>query len=224
MISPMILLIDNYDSFVHNLARYFQRLGQEAQVVRNDAIDAAGAVRLRPDAIVLSPGPCTPSEAGASLEIVRELSGRVPMLGVCLGHQAIAAAYGARIVRAAEPTHGRTSAVRHDCTGLFSGLPSPLTVARYHSLTIDRATLPAELLVTAETDDGTIMAICHRELPVLGVQFHPESILTEGGYAILANFLRRAQIALPSDLPGIADERPAAPAATVELPTAPVTF
>lgn len=220
----MILLIDNYDSFVHNLARYFQRLDQETHVVRNDAIDPAAAERLRPQAVVLSPGPCTPHEAGASLEIVRQLAGRVPILGVCLGHQTIGAAFGASIVRATEPMHGRTSTIRHDQLGLFADLPNPLTVGRYHSLVVDRATLPSELIVTAETDDGTIMALAHRDWPVLGVQFHPESILTDGGYDILANFLRLASIPLPPKLPSMHDEQPAAPAAVATLPSGPVTF
>lgn len=220
----MILLIDNYDSFVHNLARYLRRLGQETRVVRNDAIDAAAALALQPQAIVLSPGPCTPTEAGASLEIVRELGSRVPILGVCLGHQAIGAALGGRIVRASEPMHGRSSLVRHDRRGLFTGLPNPLTVGRYHSLVIDRATLPPELAVTAEADDGTIMAIAHREWPLYGVQFHPESILTEGGYPLLSNFLRLANIDVPPDVSGLAGEQPPAPAEPLDLPTAPVTF
>jgi anthranilate synthase/aminodeoxychorismate synthase-like glutamine amidotransferase len=220
----MILLIDNYDSFVHNLARYFQRLGQETHVVRNDAIDPEAAVGLSPQAIVLSPGPCTPHEAGASLEIVRQLAGRVPILGVCLGHQTIGAAFGASIVRATEPMHGRTSTIQHDQRGLFAGVTNPLTVGRYHSLVVDRATLPPELLVTAEADDGTIMALAHREWPVLGVQFHPESILTQGGYDILANFLRLASIPLPVALPSMDDEKPASPTGIAALPSGPVTF
>src|SRR5262245_4143037 len=162
----MLLVIDNYDSFVHNLARYFQRLGQETVVVRNDQIDPAAIERLRPDALVLSPGPCTPTEAGCSLEIVRHFTGHLPILGVCLGHQTIAAALGGRIVRASEPMHGRSSTVLHDGRGVFAGLPSPLTVGRYHSLIVESATLPAQLTVTARTDDGTIMALAHRDHPV----------------------------------------------------------
>jgi anthranilate synthase/aminodeoxychorismate synthase-like glutamine amidotransferase len=220
----MILLIDNYDSFVHNLARYLRRLGQETRVVRNDAVDPAAALRLGPQAIVLSPGPCTPHEAGASLEIVRQLTGRVPILGVCLGHQTIGAAFGAGIVRASEPLHGRTSTIRHNDRGLFAGVPNPLTVGRYHSLVVERATLPPQLAVTAAADDGTIMAIAHEEWPVFGVQFHPESILTHGGYEILANFLRLASIPLPRELPSLHDEHPVLPLDESALPTRPVTF
>jgi anthranilate synthase/aminodeoxychorismate synthase-like glutamine amidotransferase len=190
----MILLIDNYDSFVHNLARYLRRLGQATEVVRNDAIDIAGVRDRRPDAFVLSPGPRTPNQAGCSLAVVREFWPNIPILGVCLGHQTIAAAFGGRIIRAAEPMHGRTSLVLHDGTGLFAGLPNPLTVCRYHSLVVDPASLPDCLQVTARTPDGTIMAVQHRQRPVIGVQFHPESILTDGGLALLAAFLRLARI------------------------------
>jgi anthranilate synthase/aminodeoxychorismate synthase-like glutamine amidotransferase len=188
----VILLIDNYDSFVHNLARYFRQLGQETVVLRNDAVDAARIRQLRPQAIVLSPGPCTPDEAGCSLEVVRQLYTEIPILGVCLGHQAIAAALGGRVVRARAPMHGRASDVFHDGQGIFAGLPNPLAACRYHSLVVDEATLPACLSVTARTADHTIMAIGHRRLPVAGVQFHPESILTADGSALLAGFLRLA--------------------------------
>ena len=170
----MILLIDNYDSFVHNLARYIQRLGQETRVVRNDATSLAGIRRLQPSAIILSPGPCTPSEAGCSLDVVRVLSGEVPILGVCLGHQTIAAALGGKVVRAKEPVHGRVSQVWHCGEGVFAGLPSPLTVGRYHSLVVEENSLPPELAVTARTDDGVVMALSHQQHPVIGVQFHPE--------------------------------------------------
>jgi anthranilate synthase/aminodeoxychorismate synthase-like glutamine amidotransferase len=190
----MILLIDNYDSFVHNLARHFQRLGQETLVVRNDTTTPAEVRRLCPQAIVLSPGPCTPTEAGCSLNLVRELHAEVPMLGVCLGHQTIAAAFDATIVRAKEPMHGRTSDVWHEQTNLFREVPSPFTVCRYHSLIVEEASLPAEFVVTARTGDGTIMAIEHRRFPVVGVQFHPEATLTQFGYQLLANFLRMAGI------------------------------
>ena len=190
----MILLIDNYDSFVFNLARYFERLGHATTVVRNDAINVAQIEALNPAAIVLSPGPCTPDEAGCSLEVVARLHGRFPLLGVCLGHQAIAQALGGKIVRAQQPMHGRSSQVLHDGSRLFAGLPSPLVAGRYHSLIVDEATLPACLAVTARTHDGVPMAIEHRSLPVFGVQFHPESILTEGGYELLANFLRAANL------------------------------
>jgi anthranilate synthase component 2 len=219
----MLLLIDNYDSFVHNLARYFRRLGQETVVVRNDALSPDEIAARRPAAIVLSPGPCTPAEAGCSLEVVRQLAGRIPILGVCLGHQAIGAALGTQIVRAPVPMHGRTSAIKHNGRGLFAGLPQPLTVGRYHSLVVDPASLPGELEVTATTADGVIMALAHRRWPVFGVQFHPESILTEGGYAILANFLRLAGIAVPEELPTMADERPLI-ATAPPLPSQPVTF
>jgi anthranilate synthase/aminodeoxychorismate synthase-like glutamine amidotransferase len=219
----MILLIDNYDSFVHNLARYFRRLGTETRVVRNDLIDVAAVRNLKPQAIVLSPGPCTPAEAGCSLDVVRALGGQIPLLGVCLGHQAIGAALGGQIVRAQQPMHGRTSSIEHSRTGLFQDLPSPLTVGRYHSLVIDPQSLPAELQVTARTADGTIMAVAHREWPVWGVQFHPESILTEGGYQLLANFLRLAGIESPHPLPQTSHERPQL-AAEYVIPQRPVTF
>jgi len=219
----MILLIDNYDSFVHNQARYFRRLGAATQVVRNDAIDVAGIRKLKPQAVVLSPGPCTPAEAGCSLAVVRELAGEIPLLGVCLGHQAIGAALGGRIIRAAQPMHGRTSEITHASQGLFETLSSPLTVGRYHSLVIDPQTLPADLEVTAQTADGTIMAVAHRHRPLWGVQFHPESILTEGGYTLLANFLRLAGIEPAEPLPRTDDERPPA-AEDYVLPSRPVTF
>jgi anthranilate synthase component II len=219
----MLLVIDNYDSFVHNLARYFQRLGQETVVVRNDAIDPAAIERLRPDALVLSPGPCTPAEAGCSLDVVRHFTGRLPILGVCLGHQTIAAALGGRIVRANQPMHGRSSPITHDSRGIFAGLPSPLTIGRYHSLVVEQATLPAELVVTARTDDGTIMALAHRDHPVVGVQFHPESILTEHGFEMLAGFLRLAGLPLSNELPEIDAERPTRKPQG-RLPDKPVTF
>ena len=219
----MILLIDNYDSFVHNLARYFHRLGQETLVVRNDEISPARAAQYNPAAIVLSPGPCTPTEAGASLAIVRELAGKVPMLGVCLGHQTIAAAFGAEIVRAQQPMHGRVSVVAHRQTGIFANLPTPLTVGRYHSLIVDDRSLPQELEATARTEDGIVMALAHRDLPIYGVQFHPESILTEGGYTLLANFLKLAGMHPASEVPQLDHERPVS-AQLPALPDRPVTF
>ncbi len=219
----MILLVDNYDSFVFNLARYFERLGQRTMVVRNDAIDAAGARKLRPAALVLSPGPCTPNEAGCSLELVRELHGELPILGVCLGHQAIGQAFGASIVRAAEPVHGRSSAVHHSGSGLFEGLSNPTTACRYHSLIVDRRTLPSELTVAAALDDGMVMAIEHRDFPVFGVQFHPESVLTSDGYLLLANFLRLAGCEAPVNLAAMQMEKPPQ-AALYSPPLAPVTF
>jgi anthranilate synthase/aminodeoxychorismate synthase-like glutamine amidotransferase len=220
----MIVLIDNYDSFVFNLARYLERLGQTTHVVRNDRIDAAAVAALQPAAIVLSPGPCTPAAAGCSVEVVEALSGRFPILGVCLGHQAIAAAFGGRIVRAAEPMHGRASAIMHSGRGVFAGLPSPLTVGRYHSLVVDEATLPDVLEVTARTTDEVVMAIAHREHPVVGVQFHPESILTEGGYAILAAFLHQAGLPTPESIPDLASERCTPPPPLYRPPAVPVTF
>ncbi len=201
-----VLVIDNYDSFVFNLARYFERLGQRTEVVRNTAIDVAGVRAMAPDALVLSPGPCAPWQAGCSLDLVRELHAGLPILGVCLGHQAIAEALGARIVRAAEPVHGRTSQVFHNGRGVFAGLPSPLVATRYHSLVVDEASLPPVLEVTARTEDDTVMALEHRELPVVGLQFHPESVLTEYGYPILAAFLRLARLPVPATLPTIAEE------------------
>jgi anthranilate synthase/aminodeoxychorismate synthase-like glutamine amidotransferase len=196
----MLLLIDNYDSFVYNLARYFAELGCQTQVVRNDRITVDEIRTLAPAAIVLSPGPCTPLEAGVSLDVVRELGDQVPLLGVCLGHQAIASAFGGRIIRAPEPVHGRTSPIHHRGTSLFTGVPNPLRATRYHSLIVDESLLPAELQVTARSDDGLPMALEHRSRPVFGVQFHPESILTECGHHLLANFLKLAGIA-PRDCP-----------------------
>jgi len=219
----MILLIDNYDSFVFNLARYFQRLGQETHVVRNDAIDADGVRKLAPAAIVLSPGPRTPNEAGCCLEVVRELWRDYPMLGVCLGHQTLAAAFGAVIRRAPQPMHGRTSSVYHDETGVFQSIPSPFSVCRYHSLVVDPPSLPEELNVCCHTKDGVVMGFQHRHAPIVGVQFHPESILTEYGFQLLANFLQLAGLA-PRDLPLTGSERIPSSAPLTQLPTAPVTF
>ena len=190
--TAVILLLDNYDSFVHNLARYFEELGTEPRVVRNDAISVAEIRRLRPQAIVLSPGPCTPHEAGITLEVIRRLGGEVPLLGVCLGHQSIGLAFGASLQRAREPMHGRTSLVQHEGTRLFAGLPQPLRSMRYHSLVLEQVASP--LRVTAHTDDGVVMGIEHTQLPIWGVQFHPESILTTGGHQLLSNFLDLASI------------------------------
>jgi para-aminobenzoate synthetase component II len=221
----MILLIDNYDSFAHNLARYFERLGVRTHVVRNDAIDVAGVRELRPAAIVLSPGPCTPREAGASLDIVRALHAEVPLLGVCLGHQVIAEALGGRIVRAETPVHGRTSAIIHDSVGLFDSLPSPLVVGRYHSLVVEPTSLPTDLRATAWTEDGTLMAFEHVRWPVFGVQFHPESILTECGYELLANFLRLADVPVTHDPRRLAsDELREVSRESRPFPNEPVTF
>lgn len=188
----MLLLIDNYDSFVYNLARYFVEMGCATQVVRNDAIGLAEIRALAPQAIVISPGPCTPNEAGISVELIREFSGSIPILGVCLGHQAIAQASGGLVVRAREPVHGRTSMIEHSGTDIFANLPTPLRVARYHSLVVDEGTLPEDLIVTARTDEGVPMALKHRSRPLYGVQFHPESVLTQQGKPLLANFARIA--------------------------------
>ena len=185
----MLLMIDNYDSFTFNLVQYFGELGQEVRTVRNDEIDVAGMAALKPARIVFSPGPCTPADAGVCVEAIRHFAGRVPMLGVCLGHQAIGAALGGRIVRAGVPMHGKTSRIEHDGQGVFKALPQNFTVVRYHSLVIDRETLPSELIATATSNDGEIMGVRHKTLPIEGVQFHPESILSEHGHALLRNFL-----------------------------------
>jgi anthranilate synthase component 2 len=185
----MLLMIDNYDSFTYNLVQYLGELGQEVKVVRNDELTLAQIEGLGAERIVLSPGPCTPNEAGVSLELIKRMAGRVPILGVCLGHQAIGQAFGGRIVHAKTLMHGKVSAIHHGGKGVFAGLPSPYNATRYHSLAIERATCPAELEITAWTDDGEIMGVRHRSAPVEGVQFHPESILTEHGHALLRNFL-----------------------------------
>ena len=190
----MIVMIDNYDSFTYNLVQYLGELGAEVQVFRNDQIGVDQVAALKPERIVLSPGPCTPNEAGICLELIERLKGRFPILGVCLGHQAIGQAFGGKVVRARQVMHGKTSPIHHQAQGVFSGLPSPFTATRYHSLIVERAGLPAEFEVTAWTqhEDGSvdeIMGLRHRTLPVEGVQFHPESILTEHGHAMLKNFL-----------------------------------
>jgi anthranilate synthase component 2 len=185
----MLLMIDNYDSFTYNLVQYLGELGQQVQVHRNDEISLEQIQALDPDHIVISPGPCTPTEAGVSVPLIRRFAGHVPILGVCLGHQSIGQAFGGRIVHAQQLMHGKTSPIHHQGKGVFRGLHEPLTATRYHSLVIERDTLPAELEVTAWTDDGEIMGVRHRRLPVEGVQFHPESILTEQGHELLRNFL-----------------------------------
>ena len=188
----MLLLIDNYDSFTFNLVHYLYEVGGEGlrcEVRRNDALTVAQALAMAPEAIVLSPGPCTPNEAGICLDLIREAAGRIPILGVCLGHQAIGQAFGGRVVRAPVPMHGKLSAVQHKGTDLFAGLPSPFQATRYHSLIVAPDSLPAVLVPTAWTEDGIIMGLRHRALPVFGVQFHPESIASEHGHALLANFL-----------------------------------
>ena len=185
----MLLMIDNYDSFTYNLVQYFGELGEEVEVVRNDEIDLAGIAALKPDHIVVSPGPCTPSEAGVSVPLIKEFAGRIPILGVCLGHQSIGQAFGGKIIRAKELMHGKTSMIHHLGVGVFKGLPNPFRATRYHSLVIERESLPDCLEITAWTDDGEIMGVRHRTLAVEGVQFHPESILSEHGHALLRNFL-----------------------------------
>jgi len=187
----MILLIDNYDSFTYNLYQLLAELGADVEVVRNDqiTIDDIHSSRSEISAIVISPGPCTPIEAGICVPLIRSIAGQIPVLGVCLGHQSIGEAFGGQVVRAAQVLHGKTSEIYHSGSGVFAGLPSPFTATRYHSLIVDRATLPDQLEITAETADGTIMGLRHRELPVEGVQFHPESILTPVGKHLLANFI-----------------------------------
>ena len=189
----MIAVIDNYDSFVFNLVQVLGSMGEEIRVFRNDAIDVPGLRALRPDALVLSPGPGRPEDAGIAISAIRELSSSIPTLGVCLGHQAIASAFGGRVVRADAPRHGKSSPVEHDGTGLFEGLGSPFEAGRYHSLVAERASLPETLRVTAWTEDGTVMALRHVERPLFGVQFHPESVLTPEGDRIVANFLHLAR-------------------------------
>jgi anthranilate synthase component 2 len=189
----MFLLIDNYDSFVYNLRHYLGEMGAEVKVVRNDAITVAEALALQPDGIVLSPGPCDPDKAGICLDLILKAAGKVPVFGVCLGHQAIGQAFQGRVVRAPEPMHGKVSAIHHTGTGLFAGLPSPFRATRYHSLIVDRPSLPPVLEVTAWTDDGLIMGMAHRDLTVHGVQFHPESIASEHGHRLLRNFIDLVQ-------------------------------
>ena len=190
----MIVVLDNRDSFVFNLARHFELLGAATAVVPSHAMTIDALLTMAPLGIVISPGPCTPAEAGCSVEVIRRCRGTVPVLGVCLGHQAIAAAYGGRVVRGRRPVHGRTSPVHHDAVNLFAGIPSPMTACRYHSLVVDEAALPADLVVTARDDEGTVMAIADERRAVYGVQFHPESILTRHGFRLLANFLERAGV------------------------------
>ena len=188
----MVFVLDNYDSFTYNLVQYLGELGAKVEVRRNDQVTVAQVERLRPERIVLSPGPCTPQEAGISIELVRRFAGKVPVLGVCLGHQAIGEAFGGKIVRAKKLMHGKTSQVEHDGKTIFRGLPSPLTATRYHSLVVEPASLPEELEVTARTTDAggeVIMGLRHRRFPVEGVQFHPESVLTVEGKRLMANFL-----------------------------------
>jgi anthranilate synthase/aminodeoxychorismate synthase-like glutamine amidotransferase len=185
----MILLLDNYDSFTYNLAQYLGELGCTVEVHRNDRISVEEITRRKPEKIVISPGPCTPQEAGICVELVQRLAGKFPILGVCLGHQAIGVAFGGKIIRAPELFHGKTSEIHHDHKGVFQKLPDPFRATRYHSLIVERKSLPRELAITAETDDGIIMGFRHRKFPVEGVQFHPESVLTQSGKQLLQNFL-----------------------------------
>lgn len=187
----MLLMIDNYDSFTYNLVQYFGELGEEVRVFRNDEITPHEVGELKPDRVVISPGPCTPSKAGVSIPLIEHYNDQVPLLGVCLGHQSIGQAFGGRIIHSTQPMHGKTSLIFHDGAGVFRGLPSPFTATRYHSLVIERETLPDCLEITAWTGDGEIMGVRHKTLSIEGVQFHPESILTEHGHMLLENFLNR---------------------------------
>ncbi len=184
-----LLMLDNYDSFTYNLVQYFGELGEDVTVLRNDQVTVEDIAQMRPDRICISPGPRSPAEAGISVELIRSFAGKTPILGVCLGHQSIGAAFGGNIVRAGKQMHGKTSPITHAGTDVFDGLPSPYTVTRYHSLVIERDSMPDCLEITAESDDGEIMGVRHKTLPVYGVQFHPESILSEHGHALLRNFL-----------------------------------
>ena len=186
----MLLVIDNYDSFTYNIVQYFGELGADMKVVRNDALSLDEIKDLAPDQICISPGPCTPDQAGISCDVIREFGKTTPILGVCLGHQSIGQVFGGKVIRAAQLMHGKTSPIIHQGESVFAGLPSPFTATRYHSLIVERESLPDCLKITAETKDGTIMGIKHKELPIHGVQFHPESILTEGGMKMLENFLQ----------------------------------
>ena len=191
-VNARVLVVDNYDSFVYNLVQYLGELGADPIVRRHDAVTLDEAAELAPDAVLVSPGPGRPEDAGVSVEMIRWAAGRIPVLGVCLGHQCIGAAWGARVERAPQVMHGKTSQIHHDGTGLFSGLSSPLEATRYHSLIVEESSLPDELEVVATSDDGLVMGLRHRDLDVEGVQFHPESILTEDGHGLLSNFLARA--------------------------------
>ncbi|MEC0206245.1 aminodeoxychorismate/anthranilate synthase component II [Paenibacillus lautus] len=187
----MILVIDNYDSFTYNLVQYLGELGEEVKVYRNDEIDIAGIETLAPDHILISPGPCTPNEAGISLDVISHFKGVIPIFGVCLGHQAIGQAFGGNVIRAERLMHGKTSEIQHTGGSVFEGLPVPFTATRYHSLIVEKETLPDELEITAWTEEGEIMGLRHKQYPVEGVQFHPESIITDHGHQMLRNFLKR---------------------------------
>lgn len=190
----MILVLDNYDSFTYNLVQYLGELGEEVKVYRNDEIDISGIKELAPDHILISPGPCTPNEAGISLEVITTFKGIIPIFGVCLGHQAIGQAFGGKVIRAERLMHGKTSPIHHHGTSVFEGLPSPFTATRYHSLLVERESLPECLEITAETEEGEIMGLRHKDYPIEGVQFHPESIITDHGHQMLRNFLKQSQL------------------------------
>ena len=196
----MILVIDNYDSFVHNLARYFRQLGCETMTIRNDEVSRSDVESLAPEAIVISPGPCSPDEAGYSVQCVKDFGDSIPILGVCLGHQAIVQAFGGKVVRSGQPMHGRQSEVSHNDAAFFESVPSPFKVGRYHSLIAKSNLMPQCLETIAKLDDGSVMAVQHRTLPIFGLQFHPESILTEFGYQMLANFCSQAGIESPANV------------------------
>lgn len=188
-----LFMLDNYDSFTYNLVQYFGELGAEVTVARNDEITVEEIDALEPDLICISPGPCSPAEAGISVDVIKHFAGQVPILGVCLGHQSIGAAFGGKIVRAKQLMHGKTSAITHSDSDVFSDIPSPFTVTRYHSLVIERDSLPECLEITAESEDGEIMGVAHKEMPIFGVQFHPESVLSDYGHELLNNFLKYAE-------------------------------
>ncbi len=188
-----LFMLDNYDSFTYNIVQYFGELGAEVIVARNDEITIEEIEAINPDLICVSPGPCTPNEAGISVELIKHFAGQIPILGVCLGHQSIGAAFGGNIIRAKQLMHGKTSSITHSGSDIFTDIPSPYTITRYHSLAIERDTLPECLEITAETEDGEIMAVAHKELPIFGVQFHPESVLSEYGHELLNNFLKYAK-------------------------------
>lgn len=190
----MILVLDNYDSFTYNLVQYLGELGEEVKVYRNDEIDISGIKELAPDHILISPGPCTPNEAGISLEVITTFKGIIPIFGVCLGHQAIGQAFGGKVIRAERLMHGKTSPIHHHGTSVFEGLPSPFTATRYHSLLVERESLPECLEITAETEEGEVMGLRHKDYPIEGVQFHPESIITDHGHQMLRNFLKQSQL------------------------------
>lgn len=220
----MILLIDNYDSFVHNLGRYFQRLGQDICVIRNDQITVNEIRKLNPQAIVISPGPCTPDTAGICLDVIRELDSEYPILGVCLGHQVIGQAYGGSVVLANEPIHGRSSQIEHDGEGLFDGMQEPFQACRYHSLVVSGEDLPESLQKTAWLADGTVMGLKHTHYPIVGIQFHPESVLTNDGFRILAQFLKLAGIEVEVEIPLVSEECVGGESRSFETPDRPVTF